>query len=85
MAAAENHAAAGSIPTPRASNVLAAVLAARAEVLVVATETAAMTAKDSTSQANRVREAPARGSAVAKEEDKPLSIVYFLLSTNYVQ
>ena len=70
MAAAENHAAAGSIPTLRASNVLAAVLAARAEVLVVATETAATTAKDSMSQASRVRAVLARVPAEAKGEGK---------------
>ena len=78
MAAAENLAAAGSIPTLRVSN--AAALAAEADATIVAT-----TAKDSTSQANRVKEVPARVPAVAKEEDKPLSTVYFLLSTNYVQ
>ena len=78
MAAAENLAAAGSILTLRASN--AEALAAEADATTVAT-----TAKDSTSQANRVRAAPARVPVAAKEEGKPLSTVYFLLSTNYVQ
>lgn len=67
MAAAENHAAAGSIPTLRASNVLAAVLAARAEIPV---GHPAMTAKDSMSQASRVGAAPARVPVAAKGEGK---------------
>ena len=82
MADAGSLAAAGSIPTLRASSVLAAALAARAEIPMVHP---AMTAKDSTSQASRVKAAPARVPVAAKEEGKPLSTVYFLLSTNYVQ
>jgi hypothetical protein len=67
VAVAENHAAAGSIPTLQALNVLAAVLAARAEVLVAHP---AMTAKDSMSQASHVGAAPARALAAARGEGK---------------
>ena len=81
MAVVENLAAAGSIPTLRVLNVPDAILAGAATEEV----SEATTAKDSTSQANRVRAAPARVPVAAKEEGKPLSTVYFLLSTNYVQ